>query len=362
MTTVTSNDTFTRVNFRVSQSSISFLSADSRNTRRAADRNLRTHHLLRFCMAARRKSQRLPDHDGGCRSAHVTASASRATPARACWKSSSLFQTPTSCFVPLFLLFSVLRTAEYGAATGAPYRIPASRSSVSPHRSIRMPLMPSGRPMVNFHRMAQPTRSMAGLQGMPAGVAATTAGEQLGGLRAQGGESLHERVLGASASAGDHDGRAGATARMALSDLKGRGDWRGSSRKVGPGSPAATSSTGSGSSKSSSSAPRLGSNLVYPTSLAISYHDGPLMTGTVPVYLIFYGNWGAGAGQDVIETFVRSITDSSADEEVSSAGRRAAGRHWRGILPPPTPPPCPPPHPRTRVPASISSPLLTCPV
>ena len=59
---------------------------------------------------------------------------------------------------------------------------------------------------------------------------------------------------------------------------------------------------------------------------AISYHGGELMTGTVNVYLIYYGDWPEGSGQDLFETFITSITDSTADSLVREGGRTQGGK------------------------------------
>ena len=47
------------------------------------------------------------------------------------------------------------------------------------------------------------------------------------------------------------------------------------------------------------------------------YNGGGILSGAVPVYLIYYGNWPAGSGQAILENFIRSINDSSADGKVS---------------------------------------------
>ncbi|GJP50112.1 hypothetical protein CLOM_g9252 [Closterium sp. NIES-68] len=45
----------------------------------------------------------------------------------------------------------------------------------------------------------------------------------------------------------------------------------------------------------------------------MQYWGGPVMTGnpSVNVYIIYYGNWPAGSGQNVIENFIRSLSRDS---------------------------------------------------
>ncbi|CAI5951959.1 unnamed protein product [Closterium sp. NIES-65] len=48
----------------------------------------------------------------------------------------------------------------------------------------------------------------------------------------------------------------------------------------------------------------------------IRYHGGPVMSGeTLNVYLIYYGSWPAGSGQDVIENFIQSLSLSGSDAQ-----------------------------------------------
>ena len=49
----------------------------------------------------------------------------------------------------------------------------------------------------------------------------------------------------------------------------------------------------------------------------LTYLGGRILTGAVPVYLIYYGNWPAGSGQAIMENFINSINDPSADGKVS---------------------------------------------
>ncbi len=43
---------------------------------------------------------------------------------------------------------------------------------------------------------------------------------------------------------------------------------------------------------------------------AISYHGGPVMTGTTLVYYIWYGNWGGNSANTILENFARNIGGS----------------------------------------------------
>ena len=47
--------------------------------------------------------------------------------------------------------------------------------------------------------------------------------------------------------------------------------------------------------------------------MGLKFLKGTVMTAPAPVYLIYYGSWGTNSGQDIIENFVKSITDRSAD-------------------------------------------------
>ena len=51
---------------------------------------------------------------------------------------------------------------------------------------------------------------------------------------------------------------------------------------------------------------------------SLPYQGGSIMSGTVKVYLIYYGSWPAGSGQDIIENFVKSAADGAADGLVSA--------------------------------------------
>ena len=59
--------------------------------------------------------------------------------------------------------------------------------------------------------------------------------------------------------------------------------------------------------------------------VSLTYHGGAIMTGSVPVYLIYYGDWTGSKGQDIIDNFVNSITNSTADGLVRCMRWQAKG-------------------------------------
>src|SRR4051794_10343041 len=48
-----------------------------------------------------------------------------------------------------------------------------------------------------------------------------------------------------------------------------------------------------------------------PTSNGISYHNGPVMLGTVNVYYIWYGNWATNTATTILTDFASSIGGSA---------------------------------------------------
>lgn len=48
----------------------------------------------------------------------------------------------------------------------------------------------------------------------------------------------------------------------------------------------------------------------------VEYHGGPLMTDTITVHVIYYGNWPESSGQSVLEGFVNSLSSAEADNKV----------------------------------------------
>ncbi|CAI5995396.1 unnamed protein product [Closterium sp. NIES-65] len=81
------------------------------------------------------------------------------------------------------------------------------------------------------------------------------------------------------------------------------------------------------------------------SAIPIQYHGGPVMSGeTLNVYLIYYGFWPAGIGQDVIENFIQSLSLGSSDEQGGpgdpkvvydhgSHGKRLGGKTpWRVVM------------------------------
>ncbi|CAI5483428.1 unnamed protein product [Closterium sp. Yama58-4] len=60
----------------------------------------------------------------------------------------------------------------------------------------------------------------------------------------------------------------------------------------------------------------------------IRYHGGPVMSGeTLNVYLIYYGSWPVGSGQDVIENFIQSLSLSGSDAQ-GEAGDPKVSNWW----------------------------------
>ncbi|CAI7843000.1 unnamed protein product, partial [Closterium sp. NIES-53] len=60
----------------------------------------------------------------------------------------------------------------------------------------------------------------------------------------------------------------------------------------------------------------------------IKYHGGPVMSSdTLNVYLIYYGSWPVGSGQDVIENFIRSLGLSGSDAQ-GEAGDPKVSNWW----------------------------------
>ncbi|CAI5532746.1 unnamed protein product [Closterium sp. Naga37s-1] len=65
-------------------------------------------------------------------------------------------------------------------------------------------------------------------------------------------------------------------------------------------------------------------------SAPIQYLGGPVMTGnpSVNVYIIYYGSWPAGSGQNVIENFIRSL---SADSKRQGSPADPKVKRWWAI-------------------------------
>ncbi|GJP59381.1 hypothetical protein CLOP_g17469 [Closterium sp. NIES-67] len=62
------------------------------------------------------------------------------------------------------------------------------------------------------------------------------------------------------------------------------------------------------------------------SSAPIKYLGGPVMTGSVNVYLIYYGNWPEGSGQDVIENFVNSL--GAGSDQQGDPAEPTVDRWW----------------------------------
>ena len=50
--------------------------------------------------------------------------------------------------------------------------------------------------------------------------------------------------------------------------------------------------------------------------VSLTDHGGRILSGAVPLYLVYYGNWAGNKGQGIMEAFINSINDTSADSKV----------------------------------------------
>ncbi|CAI5465546.1 unnamed protein product [Closterium sp. Yama58-4] len=66
------------------------------------------------------------------------------------------------------------------------------------------------------------------------------------------------------------------------------------------------------------------------SSAPITYGGGPVMTGnpSINVYIIYYGSWPAGSGQNIIENFIRSL---SADSKQQGSPADPKVKRWWAI-------------------------------
>ena len=58
----------------------------------------------------------------------------------------------------------------------------------------------------------------------------------------------------------------------------------------------------------------------------LSDHGGRILSGAVPVYLIYYGDWSGDKGQEIMETFINSINSVEADDQVRGGGMESRGK------------------------------------
>jgi hypothetical protein len=63
----------------------------------------------------------------------------------------------------------------------------------------------------------------------------------------------------------------------------------------------------------------------------ISYHNGPVMTGTVGIYYIWYGNWGSNSAKTILTNFISSL-GGSPYEHINTTYYNSAGTHVSGNL------------------------------
>jgi len=63
----------------------------------------------------------------------------------------------------------------------------------------------------------------------------------------------------------------------------------------------------------------------------ISYHGGPVMTGTVDIYFIWYGNWGSNTAKTILPDFMSHL-GGSGYEHINSTYYNSAGTHVSGNI------------------------------
>ena len=63
----------------------------------------------------------------------------------------------------------------------------------------------------------------------------------------------------------------------------------------------------------------------------ISYHNGPIMTGTPNIYYIWYGNWAGNSATTILTSFAQNLGGSSY-EHINSTYYDGAGTHVTGLL------------------------------
>lgn len=67
------------------------------------------------------------------------------------------------------------------------------------------------------------------------------------------------------------------------------------------------------------------------TGYGIKYHGGPVMQGTTPVYLIWYGNWGTNTAKTLIPAFVNGLS-GSAYQNINTTYLDSTGQHVANSL------------------------------
>ena len=63
----------------------------------------------------------------------------------------------------------------------------------------------------------------------------------------------------------------------------------------------------------------------------INYHGGPVMLGTTPVYIIWYGNWSGNTATSLIPTFVNGL-NGSAYQNINTTYYNSAAQHVSNAL------------------------------
>ncbi len=63
----------------------------------------------------------------------------------------------------------------------------------------------------------------------------------------------------------------------------------------------------------------------------ILYHGGPIMTGTVDVYYIWYGNWGTNSAKTILTDFISHL-GGSPYEHINTTYYNGAGTHVSGNI------------------------------
>jgi hypothetical protein len=63
----------------------------------------------------------------------------------------------------------------------------------------------------------------------------------------------------------------------------------------------------------------------------ISYHGGPVMLNTVPIYYIWYGNWGTDSALNLLPTFITDLSGSGY-EHINTTYYDGSNNHVAGTL------------------------------
>jgi hypothetical protein len=63
----------------------------------------------------------------------------------------------------------------------------------------------------------------------------------------------------------------------------------------------------------------------------ISFHGGPVMLGSVPVYIIWYGNWSGNSGTTLLPKLIGDLNGSSY-EHINTTYYNGSGQHVAGTM------------------------------